>query len=79
MTASVLALAPKVIDRADALEVLDSLKAAVEKGEIIAFAVVGLEEDDTTRMWSAAIRGVSRLRMLGGIYTLLHNYTNHDV
>jgi hypothetical protein len=59
----------------DMLEVLESLKEQIVAGEIIAYAIVGIEPDDCTRMWSAAIPKVTRLRMMGAIYNLLHSYT----
>lgn len=62
-------------DNRDALEVLDTLRAAVESGEVIAFACVGIEPDDCTRMWSSATKKVTRLRMMGAIHNLLHYYT----
>lgn len=65
-------------NKSDALEVIDTLRAAVESGEIVAFACVGIEPDDCTRMWSSATKKVTRLRMMGAMYNLLHHYTNGE-
>lgn len=62
----------------DALAVIDDLRVAVESGEIIAFAAVGVEPDDCTKMWSTSTRPVTRLRMMGAIHNLLHSYTNGE-
>ena len=50
--------------------------AALEKGEIVAFAAVGIEADDCTRMWLGSSRPVTRLRLMGAMYNLLNHYTN---
>lgn len=62
--------------REDALEAAKSLVVALEKGEIVAFAAVGIEADDCTRMWSGSSRPVTRLRLMGAMYNLLNHYTN---
>ena len=62
--------------REDALEAARLLVAALEKGEIVAVAAVGIEADDCTRMWSGSSRPVTRLRMMGAVYNLLNHYTN---
>lgn len=54
------------------LEVLDSLRQAVESGEVVAFAAVGIEADDCTRQWSGCTQGVTNLRMIGAVARLLH-------
>lgn len=73
-------IAPIKIDRdpsrEDALEAAKSLVAALEKGEIVAFAAVGIEADDCTRMWSGSSRPVTRLRLMGAMYNLLNHYAN---
>jgi hypothetical protein len=60
----------------DALAVIEDLRVAIESGEIIAFAAVGVEPDDCTRMWSTSTRPVTRLRMMGAMHNLLHHYTD---
>jgi len=62
--------------REDALEAARSLVTALENGEIVAFAAVGIEADDCTRMWSGSSRPVTRLRMMGAMYNLLNHYAN---
>jgi hypothetical protein len=61
-----------------ALEVIESLRLAIENGEIVAFAAVGIEEDDCTRMWSSSTRPVTRLRMMGAMYNLLHTFNDDE-
>lgn len=65
-------------DAKEALGIIDDLRKRVASGEIIAFAVVGIEPDDTTRMWTSCTKFVSRLRTIGAISTLLHHYTAGD-
>ena len=60
----------------DALDVLDDLRVKVSAGEIIAFAIVGIEPDDTTRSWTSTTRPVSRLRMMGAIANLEQCFHN---
>lgn len=61
-----------------ALEVLENLRQAVIEGKVVAFAAVGIEPDDTTRMWCSATENVSRLRVIGAIAHLGHMY-DHGV
>ncbi len=72
--AGILRLAPKVVDKSRALEVLDSLRAMVASGEVVAFAAVGIEPDDCTRYWQASTAGTSNLRVMGALYSLLHSF-----
>jgi hypothetical protein len=58
----------------DALAVIDSLRKAVEEGQIVAFAAVGIEPDDCTRMWCASVKKTTRLKMAGAITTLLWHH-----
>ena len=74
MSGKVLSIAAPVVDMTDALAVLDSLRAAVEAGEIVAFACVGIEPDDCTRMWSSATRPTTRLKIIGAMAHMLHSY-----
>lgn len=62
----------------EAIQVIDGLRQAVEAGEIIAFAAVGIEPDDCTRMWSSSVKPVTRLRMMGAMYNLLAHYQTGD-
>lgn len=59
----------------EALQVIDGLRQAIESGEIVAFAAVGIEPSDCTRMWTSTTRPVTRLRMMGAMYNLLHSFT----
>lgn len=74
MTGRLITLAPKVVDKSDALDVIDSLRAAIESGQIKAFACVGIEPDHNTRMWSSSTAMTSRLEMIGAMTHLLHCY-----
>jgi hypothetical protein len=67
------------VDTKAALEVLDTLRQAVESGEIIAFCAVGIEPDDCTRMWSSSTKSVTRLRMQGAISNLLFHYQSDNL
>lgn len=60
----------------DALDVVESLKQAIESGQLVAFAAVGIEENDNTSIWCFSTRPVSRLRMLGAMHHMLHSYEN---
>lgn len=63
-------------DSASAMEVLDDLRKQVESGQIIAFAVVGIEPDDTTMSWLSSTQTVTRLRMMGALQSLVTWYNN---
>jgi D-Tyr-tRNAtyr deacylase len=63
-------------DKSTALEVLDTLRSAIEKGEVVAFCAVGIEPDDCTRMWASSTKKVTRLRMIGALTHLTHSYIN---
>lgn len=74
MRSNVLSLVQPVQDKADALAVLDGLRAAIESGEIKAFACVGIEPDHCTRMWSSSVQATTRLELIGAMYHMLHCY-----
>jgi len=61
-----------------ALEVLDGLRNAVLSGQVISFAAVGVEPDDTTRMWASSTTPVSRLRMIGALAHMHHAYMHGE-
>lgn len=63
---------------ANALGVLDDLREAVIAGRVVAFAAVGIEPDDTTRMWSSCTADVSRLRVMGAMSHMLHMYSHGE-
>ena len=65
-------LPKKPTTKKEALEVLQSLKEAIENDSIVAFAAVGIEPDDITRMWASTTVPVTRLRMIGAMYHMLH-------
>jgi hypothetical protein len=65
-----------VEDRSNLLEVLESLRRAIEAGEVDAFVAVALSKTDVTLGYSASIGGVTRLRMMGALASLTHEYHN---
>lgn len=67
---------PAASDPAAAIEVLDQLREQILSGQVIAFAAVAIEPDDTTTAWSSCTRPVTRLRMMGAITSLLHGYVD---
>lgn len=74
MSGRVLSLAAPVVDMKDALETLDSLRRAVESGQIKAFACVGIEPDHTTRVWSSTTLRTTRLEMIGAMAQLQYSF-----
>jgi len=62
----------------NALEVIDDLREKVRKGQIVAFAAVGVESDDTTMMWASCTENVSRLRIQGAMAHMLHMYQHGE-
>lgn len=65
-----IAIKSKQRDTAEALEVIDNLRAKVAAGEIVGFAVVGISADDTAYGWMSCTEHVSRLRMMGAVANL---------
>lgn len=61
-----------------ALGVLDDLREAVIAGRVVAFAAVGIEADDATRMWASSTADVSRLRVMGAMSHMLHMYSHGE-
>lgn len=74
MRANVLSLTRPVQDKTEALAVVDSLRAAVESGEIKAFACVGIEHGHNTQMWASSTKPTTQLELIGAMYHLLHSY-----
>lgn len=59
-------------DMTGALESLDDLRAKVESGEIVMFCAVGVEKDDSTRMWVGSAHGSkTKLQWMGALTHLL--------
>ena len=73
---SVIRLVQPVVDKTEALEVIDDLRAAVERGEVKAFACVAIAPDHSTRMWRSCTRPTTFLEIIGAAYHLLHNLEN---
>jgi len=49
----------------DCLEAVELLRKAVESGEIIAFAAVGISDSDGTTLYTGSSKTLSLLRMQG--------------
>ena len=63
----------------EALEVIDSLRADVEAGKIVAFAAVGIGKDDGTFLWQGNVaKSKTVLQLLGAIEHLkLHFWSGN--
>lgn len=69
---------PSYKGKEDALQVVESLRKAIENEEIVAFAAVGITPDDETSLWAASTKRITRLKMIGAIATLQNGYFNQD-
>ena len=58
--------------RAEMLANIDDLRAKILSGEVIAWCGVGIGPDDTTWRWQASASGVTNLRVVGAVATLLY-------
>ena len=65
-----------VDDRSNLLEVCDALRENIESGEVVAFIAATVAIDDTVKGYSAAAGGVTRLRVMGALASLMHSYHN---
>ena len=63
-------LKPRARDLTAALETIDSLRADVASGCIVAFIAVGIEVGDETRGWCSSTANVTRLRLMGAVASL---------
>ena len=68
------------VDRAEALRVVDTLRADLESGKIVAFCAVGIEKDDGTMMWLANVgKAKTNLQMLGAVENLKFHFWSGDI
>lgn len=58
------------------LAVLDVMREAIVRGELIAFVAAGVTAADVALGYSASTHGVTRLRMIGALSNLLHRYND---
>lgn len=58
------------------LETLDHMRREIEAGHIVAFAAVAIEPTDALRNWTAAVPGVTKLRMIGAVTNLQFDMIN---
>ncbi len=64
----------------EAVRVLDTLRADIVSGEIVAFCAVGIKRDDGTAMWLANVaKAKTNLQMMGAVANLLMHYWNGDI
>jgi hypothetical protein len=69
---SVLSLVPKrESSKAEALAIIDQLRAQIESGEAVCFAGVTINAADQVAAWSCTTQPVSRLRTMGAVSHLL--------
>lgn len=62
-------------DVAEVLAVIDSLRKAVESGEIVAFATVGIQANDGTLMWLGNVGLTkSNLQFQGAVAALAYHF-----
>lgn len=71
MTGFKLLQTPAAQSTAECLDVLDKLRAAVEAGEVAAFAAVTLDKGDNVSAWMGQTVPVTRLRTMGAVGYLL--------
>lgn len=80
MSRNVLAIATgKPLDKSNMLAVIDSLRKQIVDGEIIAFIAAGIDAADTSFGWCSSVGGVTRLRMMGAIANLQHQYCSGEL
>lgn len=72
-------LVTKAIDTGNMIEVLDLLRAQVERGEVVAFAAVAIKPDDECTAWVGSGAFVSRLRLIGAVAVLQFNVQDGNV
>lgn len=65
--------------KAEALAVIDQLRAQIESGEAIAFVGATLSRADGIFGWATTTEPVSRLRMMGAIAHLTASYHAGDL
>ena len=66
-------------DMTGALSSLDDLRAMVASGEVQMFCAVGIEKDDSTRMWIGSCGSKTKLQLIGALTHLLLSYWHRDV
>lgn len=68
-----------LFDKSETLKIIDSLRAAVESGQIKSFAAVGIEPDGNTLLWTSCVQHTTRLEVIGAIAHLLTQYSTGEV
>lgn len=76
MTQKILQLVNPADSTADMLEVVDTLRKAIEAGEIKAFSAVGIQPDHQLLLWTARSAPTTHLEMLGACSRLLQHWHN---
>lgn len=62
---------PAAMDKAEALAIIDKLRASIESGESVGFYGVTIDVGDNVAAWRTSVGRVSRLRMMGAVSHLL--------
>lgn len=59
-------------DMTGSLQSLDDLRSAIESGQVVMWSAVGVEKDDTTRLWVGSLPGAkTKLQWMGALTHLL--------
>ena len=61
---------PLIRDKQESLDIIDALRKAVECGEVVAFAAIGIGVDDSTYEYIGNCGGLSSLRFVGAVHVL---------
>lgn len=66
-------------DMTGALKSLDDLRERVASGEIVMFTAIGVEKDDSTRLWVGSCGSKTKLQWIGSITHLLLAVWHEDL
>jgi hypothetical protein len=64
--------------REDMLQVIDQLRDDVVSGKVVAFGGIGISNEDRVTQYTGALGRVTRLRLQGALWALLHTFTHDD-
>lgn len=76
---TVVTLKPSAASVAEALGVIDQLRADIVAGRAVGFAGVTISPDDEVCGWSTTTQRISRLRMMGAVSQLLASMHANDI
>ena len=66
--------ATREADKAEALAIIDKLRAQIESGEAIGFIAASISRADGIFGWAGTTEPISRLRMMGALAHLTQSY-----